>query len=82
MKSYLEFTNESFGKVLRLEDLAELASRTQQPSMVDISKKLFLDILQKDLKTKGDNGVKRRFKEMTDLNIKPIIKGKYIIVYE
>jgi len=70
MKTYLEFVNEAFGGLkLNLEGLAEMAARTQDPSSKQVAEKVFLDILKKDQEV-GYFKVLRRFKKMTDLQIK------------
>ena len=82
MKTYLEFITEVYGLILNLEGLAEMAARTQDPRGQKIAEKTFLELLQKDLEKKGNKGVIDRFREMTDLELKTITRGRYQIVYD
>ena len=82
MKTYLEFINEGFGLILDLEGLAEMASRTQDPTGQEMAKGVFLKLLQQDLQKRGNKAVIDRFRKMTDLELKTVTRGKYQIVYE
>lgn len=63
------FLNES---VMNIISLSDIASRT------GYEKDIILSILQKEFKKGGDDAIIKAFKEMTNLDIEPVIKGMYI----
>jgi len=68
-----EFNNST--GVMGLQELADLASR------LGFESEFILPLLQKSFKFQGDESVVKTFKRITNLEITPIIKGKYIISY-
>ena len=88
MKTFEQFINEDYNainyndKVLTLEDLAEFTARLQGPEGANIMKPIILKIYQ-DILNKGDNiAVKKKFEKDTDLQLRPIAKGKFQIIYD
>jgi len=89
MKTYLQFINEEYhgfdknAKVFSIEDLADHVSRMQAgPKEQEIMNKIKLKQYQ-DLLDKGGNyAVKKQFERDTDLQLKPLIRGKFQLVYD
>jgi hypothetical protein len=61
--------------VMGLQELADLASR------IGYESEFILPLLQQAFKFEGDESVISTYKKITNLEITPIIKGKYIISY-
>lgn len=70
------------GDILTLEDLAEITARTQEPDSKEIAERAFIKYYKKVLETKGNAGVIKAFLKTTDLRLKTIVRGKYMIVYD
>jgi len=81
---FMDEFNESVSssKILTLEDLAEITARTQDPDSRKLSERVFLKFYKRVLETKGDGGIIKAFQKATDLRLKTIIRGKYVIVYD
>ena len=74
MKTYLEFINEEFQQnIIGIPELAKIASKSGN------DKSILLKMLISTFKKGGDQNVIDMFKEMTDLNLETIRKGKYYI---
>jgi hypothetical protein len=70
------------GDILTLEDLAEITARTQDPDSKEVAERVFLKYYKTTLEKKGDAGVIKAFLKTTDLKLKTIVRGKYMIVYD
>ena len=68
-----EVMAEGFGQVLKLKDLAEIASRTGND--YETLLKIFINFF----KDEGDQGVIRLFKSATDLDIEDMGYGRYML---
>jgi hypothetical protein len=68
-----EFNNST--GVMGLKELADMSSR------IGYESEFLLPLLQQAFKFGGDESVVKTFKKITNLQITPIIKGKYIISY-
>lgn len=68
-----EELQEMRGQVLKIKDLAEIASRT------GYDYKTVLDIFVKVFKDEGDQGVMELFKSATDLELEDMGHGRYAI---
>jgi hypothetical protein len=83
--TFKDFINEEYGysKPYDIYDLAEFVSRLQAGEFEkQIAKEAFIELFKKLLKNKGNYAIKKEFEKATDLEIKPIGPGKFVIVYE
>jgi hypothetical protein len=73
MRTYKQFINEEFNpNIMGIDILADMLART------GYDKSTMLKLLQIVFKNDGDSGVKELFKEITQMEIDNISKGKYI----
>jgi hypothetical protein len=74
MKLVKESINEGL-KVLKIPDLAEIASRT------GTDYEILLDIFRETFAKEGDDGIKKLFKSATDLDLEEMGHGRYVLKY-